>query len=76
MPYFLADYFGTTNTVQFKNPSHKANYCSIVFKIVLGPRTEEQSNKCAVKVKVKVKIILEQATKAQRGSTGIDVLFI
>ena len=27
--YYLADYFGPTNTVQFKNPSLKANYCSI-----------------------------------------------
>ena len=29
-----------------------------------------------VKVKVKVKFTLEQATKAQRGSRGVAVLFI
>ena len=29
-----------------------------------------------VKVKVKVMFTLEQATKAQRGSRGIDVLFL
>ena len=29
-----------------------------------------------VKVKVKVKFSLEQATKAQRGSTGIALLFL
>jgi hypothetical protein len=27
-------------------------------------------------LKVKVKVALEQAMKAQRGSTGIDVLFL
>jgi len=29
-----------------------------------------------VKVKVKVKFTLEQATKAQRGRRGVDLLFI
>jgi len=46
----------------------------IDFKTAFEPRTEEQSTKCAVKVKVqakvKVKFDLEQATKAQRGSRG------
>jgi len=32
--------------------------------------------KWQVKLKFKVKINLEQATKAQRGSTGIAVLFL
>jgi hypothetical protein len=31
--------------------------------------------KVKLKVKVKVKFTLEQATKAQRGSTGIALLF-
>jgi len=70
--YYLADYFESTNTVQFKNPSLKANYCSIVFKTAFGPRTEEQSNKCAGKVN----FTLQQATKAQRGSRGMAVLFL
>jgi hypothetical protein len=29
VPSYLIDHFGPTNTVQFKNPFHKANYCSI-----------------------------------------------
>jgi hypothetical protein len=29
-----------------------------------------------INVKVKVKVILEQATKAQRGRRGIDLLFL
>jgi hypothetical protein len=29
-----------------------------------------------IKVKVKVKVTLEQATKAQRGSRGIAILFL
>ena len=52
----------------------------IVFKTTFKPRNEEPSNKCAVKVKVnvkvKVKFNLEQATKAQRGSGGMDILFL
>jgi hypothetical protein len=32
--------------------------------------------KVMVKVKVKVKLILEQASKAQRGSRGIALLFL
>jgi hypothetical protein len=31
---------------------------------------------CKVKVKVKVQVTPEQATKAQRGSRGIAVLFL
>ena len=37
---------------------------------------EGDSSIRSVKVKVKVKFILEQATKAQRGSRGIDLLFL
>jgi hypothetical protein len=33
-------------------------------------------NSGLVKVKVRVKFTLEQATKAQRGSTGVVILFL
>jgi hypothetical protein len=55
---------------------------SIVFKTAFKPRNEKPSNKYAVKVKVnvnvkvKVKFNLEQATKVQRGSGSMDILFL
>jgi hypothetical protein len=45
--------------------------------LVLSPQKEEifQSDHSAKLVKVKVKFTLEEATKTQRGSTGIALLF-
>ena len=54
--------------------------CTVIFnkleKIVhLVSFTIEKCTTYLIKVKVKVKFTLEQATKAQRGSRGIDIHF-
>ena len=46
-----------------------ARVCCMCFDFLVGPLGRG-------KVKVKVKFILEQATKAQRGSRGIVLLFL
>jgi hypothetical protein len=38
--------------------------------------SEKSTARAAVKVKVKVRFTLEKATKAQRGITGIALLFL
>jgi len=48
-------------------------YPDKLFRIYYMPIYE---NEVSSKVKVKVKITLEQVTKAQRGSRGIALLFI
>jgi hypothetical protein len=65
--------------IQFNLRTHLTKQITAVltiFKTTFRPRTEEYSNKGAVKRKVQVKFTLEQATKAQRGSRDIDILFL
>jgi len=49
-----------------------------VHTVVLINQTKIKSNNfyCILNVKVRVKLILEQATKAERGSRGIALLFL
>jgi len=51
------------------NMSHKAQFSN-------GYKVSSRNVKVKGKVKVKVKFILEQATKARRGSTGTALLFL
>jgi hypothetical protein len=46
----------------------------MTFRIYMQVYTTNSSSSC--KLRVKVKFTLEEATKVQRGSTGIAVLFL
>jgi hypothetical protein len=48
----------------------------INFVLCFSAPTAEPTRTITLKVKVKVKFTLEQATKAQRGSRGIAILFL
>jgi hypothetical protein len=54
----------------------RRNYCELTKFVPYRNHFCTYCNTVNVKVKVKVKFTLEQATKAQRGSIGIALLFL